>query len=76
MKHIDLTEVWRPYLVARGLEDWIEKSVIEDHFKDLAKGAAIEYVVIEAEGTEAKIMFQDPQGMNIFILKQSMLSQH
>ena len=61
MERIDLTEVWRPYLVVRGLEDWIEKEFIEEHFRELARGAAIEYVAVES--TEAKIMFVDPQGM-------------
>lgn len=60
MERFDLTEVWRPYLVVRGLEEWIEKDFIEEHFREISKGAAIEYV--EIEGTEAKIMFLNSQG--------------
>lgn len=60
MEHFDLTEVWQPYLVVSGLEDWIEKHVIEEHFRDISKGAVIEFV--EIEGTKAKIFFLNSQG--------------
>ena len=62
IERCDLTEVWRPYLMVRGLEDWIEEEYVEEHFKELAKGAAIEFVKIK--DNEAEIMFINPQGTN------------
>lgn len=55
-----LRSALEPYLVVRGLEEWIEKDFIEEHFREISEGAAIEY--IEIEGTEAMIMFHDSQG--------------
>lgn len=60
MEYFDLTEVWRPYLVVSGLEDWIREDMVEDHFEELVNGAAIESV--EIHENEAKIMFRNPQG--------------
>lgn len=61
MERFDLTEVWRPYLIVRGLEEWIDKDLVADHFKESANGAAIEFV--EVHDNEAKIMFLNPQGI-------------
>ena len=59
IERCDLAKVLRPYLVVRGLEDWIEEYV-EEHFKEIAKGAAIEFVKIKDNAAE--IMFVNPQG--------------
>lgn len=61
MERFDLMEVWRPYLIARGLEEWITSDIIKDHFKAEANGATVEFV--EVQGTEAKITFANPQGI-------------
>ena len=55
-------EVWRPYLVARGLEEWIDDSMIAEHFEAEANGAKVECVEVVERGTEAKISFCNPQG--------------
>ena len=56
-------EVWRPYLIVRGLEDWIAKEIVEEHFEDTASGAKIES--IEIENDEAKIMFMNSQSISL-----------
>lgn len=63
MERFDLIEVWRPYLFVRGLEYWIDKDSIAEHFEAEANGAKIEYVELDKKGTEARIMFTDPQGI-------------
>lgn len=62
MERIDLVEVWRPYLIARGLEEWIEKDMIAQHFQAEAGGAKVELVEVLERGREAKISFNNPQG--------------
>ena len=56
---VECFEVW---LLVRGLEDWIDKASIAEHFEAEANGAKIEYIELDKEGTEARIMFIDPQG--------------
>lgn len=62
IERFDLMEVWCPYLFVRGLEDWINKDSIAEHFEAEANGAKVEYVELDKEGTEARVMFIDPQG--------------
>ena len=62
VEHIDLVEVWRPYLIARGLEEWIDKETIAEHFEAEANGAKVELVEVLERGREAKIFFYNPQG--------------
>ena len=59
VERCDLVDVWRPYLVVRGLEDWISKEIIEEHFEETANGAKIES--IEIHDCEAKIVFINSQ---------------
>ena len=59
-------EVWRPFLIVRGIEfeeeeeDMIDEEMVKDHFEAIS-GAKIE--VIELKGTEAKISFIHPEGI-------------
>ena len=62
VERFDLMEVWRPYLIARGLEEWITKDVIEEHFAAEAGGAKVESVEVRERGREAKVVFLNPQG--------------
>lgn len=61
MKRFDLMEVCHPYLIARGVEEWITSDVIKDHFEAEANGATVEF--IEMHGTNARITFINPQGI-------------
>lgn len=67
MERFDLMEVWRPYLIARGLEEWIDKDMIAEHFEAEANGAKVELVEVLERGREAKISFRTPQGKNRFV---------
>ena len=62
MERFDLLEVWRPYLIVKGLEEWMIEDVdmIKDHFQAEANGAQIQS--IDVHGSETIIMFASPQG--------------
>ena len=65
VEHFDLMQVWRPFLIVKGLEfeeeDEISDELIKDEFESLAGGAKIES--IKLNGTEAKISFLHPPGI-------------
>ena len=63
VERLDLMEVWQPYLVVKGLEDWMDGSMIEEPFADMTEGAKIESIIVE--NGEAKITFTNPQGRKI-----------
>ncbi len=61
MERFDLSEAFPPYLLVRGLEDWFTEEMLEEHFEAEAQGAKIESV--DVTGSEAKIVFSNPQGI-------------
>ncbi len=70
MERFDLSdlEAFPPYLLVRGLEDWFTEEMLEEHFEAEAQGAKIKSV--DVTGSEAKIVFADPQGSMVATLRR------
>ena len=66
VEQFDLKKVWHPYLIVKGLEEWMIEDIdmIKNHFQAEANGAQIQS--IEVHGSETIIiMFASPQGTKI-----------
>lgn len=68
-ERIELMEVYRPYLTARGqdpIDESITPDVLKQHFESEVNGAKVEYVEIK-KGNVAEITFINPQGILITV---------
>ena len=59
-ERFDLMKVQNPCLMVGGLEHWMDKDILQQHFEEMTQ-AKIEFIEIQ-DGGRAKIMFINPQG--------------